>query len=409
MNLGAYTLIRKIAEGGVADIYLAKTKSVGGKDAYLVCKCLRRALTQDTDFLTSAINEAQYTVRLRHPNILEVFDLCLVQGQTFLTMEYMDAQDFHKLIRGMPEHGASSVPYPFAIYAVAQAALGLHAAHELTDAYGHPLNLVHRDISPENILFNRDGDVKIADFGIAKTSQMLDVTPPDVIKGKFNYMSPEQAWGDRPDRRSDIFSLAAVLYEATTGHAFYPAQSVADTITRARMTLFDKPSELVPDYPSDLEAVLLKALDIDKKLRFPTALEFKYALDDVAKRHAWNIRRQTWIDFLRQHVDFPDAPLPLLHADNIQLDAQSILRPLDEDPNATDQVNPDELLTILEKTAAATPAPVPRKAHKDDTDSEPAPVRTPFKPTRRGIARIVCTMVIYILIILVCILVMVFL
>ena len=186
MKLGAYTLIKKIAEGGVADIYLAKIKTSQLQDKYLVCKCIRQSLTQDDEFLGSIINEAQCTTRLRHPNILEVFDLCACDGNAFLAMEYLDAQDFSKLIIHNNARN-ETVPYTYAAYAIGQVALGLHAAHTLNDVHGKPFHLVHRDVSPENILFSSDGAIKIGDFGIAKTVQMPDITPPDVVKGKFNY------------------------------------------------------------------------------------------------------------------------------------------------------------------------------------------------------------------------------
>lgn len=324
MKFGAYTLIKKIAEGGVADIYLAKTKSIFDCDKYLVCKCIRKNLTADEEFLASIINEAQCTTRLRHPNILSVFDLCREDDNAFLVMEYLDAQDFLKLIIGNNKRG-ETVPYTYAAYAIGQAALGLHAAHELTDGNGVPLELVHRDVSPENILFSSDGDIKIGDFGIAKTIQMPDITPPDVVKGKFNYMSPEQAWADKIDRRSDIFSLAAVLYEATTGRCFYPADSIDACIQCARMALYELPHNICPEYPPELEKILLKALDLDKKCRYATALEFKLALDHFIQSQNVIITKNDWVEYIKTRIQYPEMRLPRLKVEEFASDNSSLL------------------------------------------------------------------------------------
>lgn len=352
MKLGAYTLIKKIAEGGVADIYLAKSKTALMQDKYLVCKCIRQSLTQDDEFLGSIINEAQCTTRLRHPNILEVFDLCACDGNAFLAMEYLDAQDFSKLIIHNNALG-ETVPYTYAAYAIGQVALGLHAAHTLTDIHGAPLHLVHRDVSPENILFSSDGAIKIGDFGIAKTVQMPDITPPDVIKGKFNYMSPEQSWADKLDLRSDIFSLAAVLYEATTGHCFYSAESIEACIQCARMALFELPHNVCPSFPPMLEEIMLKALDLDKKCRYSTALEFKLALDGFIASQGETITKEDWVEYIKQRVEFPAMPLPRLSASEFVPDASSLLahtmhpkedegKPA-EDSNTTGQIGSDEI------------------------------------------------------------------
>jgi len=324
MKLGVYNLIKKIAEGGIAEIYLAKGKTLQGRDKYLVCKCIKPALTSDNDFLESILREAQLSVKMRHPNIMEVFDLCSSEERAYLTMEYMDAPDFrHVLMAARETH--SKLSFGSAIYVVGLAAQGLHYAHELCDSDGEPLNLVHRDISPENILLSWNGDVKISDFGIAKTSKMPDITPPDTVKGKFGYMSPEQAWADRVDRRSDVFSLAIVLYEATLGIAFYGGGSIADILMAARVGQFAKPSEIDPDYPSDLENILIKALDIDKNERYQTALEFKQALDECAQQNNWIVQKEAWLPEMRKIIGSQPDPIPRMSAAEIPDDPNTII------------------------------------------------------------------------------------
>ncbi len=226
-------------------------------------------------------------------------------------MEYMDGLNCRELLTKNAEKNRT-VPIDIAIYMIGQAALGLHAAHELKDKSGNPLNLVHRDISPENILFGTNGDIKICDFGIAKTSAMPDITPQDVIKGKFNYMSPEHAWGDKLDRRADLFSLAVVFYEATVGRSFYPTESISDTISCARMTIYELPKTINPNYPNDVDIALRKAFELDKKKRYATVLEFKEALDACAAAHHWHVTKESWVQYLRMNLDL-DKPLPLMH------------------------------------------------------------------------------------------------
>ena len=302
--------LEKIAEGGVANIFLAKSFDVTGQEKYLICKSAKPSCK--SEFLASIGREIYFAERIRHPNILDIFERRSVDGDDCLVMEYMDGQNFHKLLQNCTNAG-QCVPYNLAIYAIGQAALGLHAAHEMTDESGNRLDTVHRDISPENILFSMDGDIKISDFGIAITNQMPD---PAEIEGKFNYMSPEQAWGDRPDRRSDTFSLAAVLYEAVTGNKFNPHDDPNIAIQTAQFGLFTPPHELVKDFPEDLEQIILKSLDLDKNLRFNSSLDFKEALDSCASNHHWYADRHLWLGYLQAQFGFPTRLLPRMNREN---------------------------------------------------------------------------------------------
>lgn len=329
-HLGRYVLITKIAVGGVADIYLAKTKSLTHRDRYLVLKCLRADAKSEEDFLETILNEALLSVQLRHPNIVEVFDLCEVQAEQFLAMEYLDAHDLSSVLAYHIQHD-DYLPFGLALYAIREIATGLHYAHELKDSENRPLGLVHRDISPQNILLSSAGDIKLSDFGIAKTNLMRDKTPEGVIKGKFHYMSPEQAWGDRVDRRSDIFSLGIVLYEAIVGQEAYPYEGVATLIEKARIAQFPEPRKLRPEIPPELEALLLKALDLDKQARYQSAKEFADAIDDYLRKHHPRANRVTWLEHLNSIQD-RGAKLPLLHAADYVRDIHSML-PQNKSPN----------------------------------------------------------------------------
>ena len=324
MKLGAYTLIRKIAEGGIAEIYLAKGMSLRGSDKYLVCKCIKSALTEDSEFIDSIIREARLSVRMRHPNIMEIFDLCYSDDRAYLTMEYMNAPDLLHVMLLAREKGVK-IPYNVAVYVIVEAAKGLHYAHELCDEHGQPLMLVHRDISPENILLGWNGSIKIGDFGIAKTCQMPDITPPETIKGKFGYMSPEQAWGDKVDRRSDIFSLAVVLYELTVGYSFYGQDAVSDMLMAARIAQYVQPSDYEPAYPKALEGILAKALDLDKKERYETAEAFREALEVCAREAGWVCDEASWLSWLHGLIETPPPELSLMRASDIPKDPNSIV------------------------------------------------------------------------------------
>lgn len=342
MKLGAYTLIRKIAVGGIAEIYLAKGVSLCGEEKYLVCKCIKPELSGDSEFIESIIREARLSVRMRHPNIMEIFDLCYSDNRAYLTMEYMDAPDILHLMCLAREKGLK-MPYGVAIHVICASARGLHYAHELCDEQGEALRLVHRDISPENILLGSDGSIKIGDFGIAKTCQMPDITPPETIKGKFGYMSPEQAWGDKVDRRSDIFSLAIVLYELTTGYSFYGQDAISDKLLAARVAQYTPPGQYAPDYPKDLEAILAKALDLDKGERYQTADAFREALETCAEANGWGCDRRAWLEWLHTVVDAPCQGLSRMHADDIPKDPHSIVSNKQKMPFSPDGGDADRL------------------------------------------------------------------
>ncbi|MFA5625471.1 MAG: serine/threonine-protein kinase [Bradymonadales bacterium] len=346
-HLGRYVLIQKIAVGGVADVYLAKTKTSTQRDKYLVLKCLRADAKDDVDFLETIINEAELSVRLRHPNIVEVFDLCEVDSRQFLAMEYLDANDLASVFNYHIRQD-SYLDTGLALFVINEIAKGLHHAHELKDKEGKPIDLVHRDISSQNILLSSSGEIKISDFGIAKTNYMRERTPSGVIKGKFHYMSPEQAWGDKVDRRSDIFSLGIIMYEAIVGREAYPYNDIATLIEKARIALIPQPRQVRPEIPADLEAIILKALDIDKKERYQTAAEFADAVESYRLQHYPRANRKAWIAHLDQ-IQERGAKLPLLHASDYLRDIHSIL----PQQNHSSLAQSDDDFDITERYAIA--------------------------------------------------------
>ena len=326
MKLGACELIEKIAEGSLAEIYLAKAPTKSGDEKCLVCKCVRPAVAGDSEFYDSIMVELECAGPLRHPNVVTIYNFCVDNGNAFLTMEYLDAKDFRYLINAMRSQN-QNVPYPIAIHIICEIAKGLHAVHELKDSLGNPKQIVHRDITPENIFFNSDGHIKLGDFGIAKAAGRLTATPPDIIRGKFNYLSPEQAWCDSLDRRSDLYALGIIFYEAVLGVPFYRSEAIDQIINEARCGMHVAPIKVDPSFPPELNAILEKLFDIDKTQRYQTALELRDALLSFARSNHCEVSPQEWINFLRAHVPVTPAPLSLMDPDEMAPDPSIFINP----------------------------------------------------------------------------------
>jgi serine/threonine protein kinase len=208
-EFGSYLIVRHIGGGGMAQIYLAKTRGLAGFEKYLALKVINPDLADEERFIDMLIDEAKITVGLTHVNIAQVFDLGQVEGIYYIAMEFVDGIDVLELVNGLHAFG-EKVPIVAAAYVCRQICSGLHYAHSRKDKGGAALNIVHRDISPQNILVSRAGEVKVVDFGIAKAAGMSSKTQAGVIKGKIHYMAPEQALGEPAERRSDIFSSGAM-------------------------------------------------------------------------------------------------------------------------------------------------------------------------------------------------------
>jgi len=276
-RIGKYLLEDLIASGGMAEIYLARTEGIGGFEKVLAVKRLHPHFAADNDFAEMLIHEARVAVQLNHKNICQVFDLEKHEGRYILAMEYIHGRDLSRLQGRFREMGAL-MPIELALYIMQETCSGLSYAHRKTDPRGQPLGLVHRDISPQNILVSFEGEVKIVDFGIAKASLHASSSESGQIKGKFQYMSPEQARGDRIDARADIFGIGAMLYELVTGARLYDEDDEARLLQRARRGQFLPPNALRSDIPEPLEKIILKALARDVRQRFQSAQDLQLAI-----------------------------------------------------------------------------------------------------------------------------------
>lgn len=283
MSLKKFEILEMIAKGGMAEVYLAKTTGFSGFEKEVCVKKILPHLTEDESFVTMFVNEAKLAATLNYANIVQVHDLCVsASGEYFIVMEYVNGKDLSDVIRAAQLAGRE-IPPDIAVYIAREVCKGLYYAHNRTDSGGANLNIIHRDISPHNVLVSFMGEVKITDFGIAKASSIANKTAVGILKGKYGYMSPEQARGQPLDHRSDIFNTGIVLYELLVGERCFAGSSDFSTLNLMRNAEVTPPTKIVGSIPKELEALVLKTLAKDKKDRFQDALELEGALGGWAK------------------------------------------------------------------------------------------------------------------------------
>ncbi len=296
---GQYVLVRKLAEGGMAEIFLAKRLGADGFERNVVIKRMLPHLSALPDFVEMFRDEARLAARLVHPNVVQIHELGFTEDCYYICMEYLPGEDFSTTVRTASYRG-EYVPVPLVMRVLADAARGLHYAHDFTDESGKPLNIVHRDISPSNLYVTYEGQVKVLDFGIAKAESRLAQTRTGVVKGKYVYMAPEQARGGEVDRRADVFSLGVSLYEAVTHVRPFARDNDLAVLNALLDGDFQPPRALRPDLSPDLEAVILKAMAYEPAQRYATAGEFADALDALLARESNRPTGSTLAAYLRQ-------------------------------------------------------------------------------------------------------------
>ncbi len=274
---GRYLLIEPIASGGMATLYRARVYGAEGFARTVAVKTIREDLVADLEFARMFIDEAQIAVRMNHPNIVQLYELGRNEDQLYIAMEYVPGIDLRRLWRDISKSG-DRLPIAASCFIVAQLCEALDYAHSKTDDAGNSLNLVHRDVSPQNILISYEGAVKLTDFGIVKVPNRLAQSEKGVFKGKVGYVSPEQSRGKAIDSRSDLFALGIILYELLTGHRCFRGENDLDTIDRVRATRYDKISKHNPIVPPALERVVAEALQAKPGKRFQSGSLFLKAL-----------------------------------------------------------------------------------------------------------------------------------
>ncbi|MBZ5587604.1 MAG: TonB family protein [Acidobacteriia bacterium] len=269
---GQYELIEPIATGGMAEVYRARMKGVEGFQKIVAIKRILAHLTDNDEFVTMFVDEAKLAAQLQHPNIIHIYDLGKIERSYYIAMEYIDGKDLRSILRTLEEK-KSRLPLGLALFIGSRLAAALDYAHRKKDLQGTAMALVHRDVSPQNVLISYDGDIKLCDFGIAKAASKASHTRAGALKGKLQYMSPEQAWGRDIDHRSDIFSLGLVLYEMLTGRKGFAGDSELSILEQVRAPRLVPPRDIDPSIPPEVERVVLKALKENREDRYQTAAD----------------------------------------------------------------------------------------------------------------------------------------
>lgn len=282
-TFGRYELLRKLATGGMGQIYLARQKGPVGFQKLLVVKRILPHLSEEDEFIQMFFDEARIAAHLNHPNVAQIYDLGSVDGIYFIAMEYVHGASVTQL--NLHANAAKGgLPLGLKCRIIADAAAGLDYAHHAKSPSGRRLGLIHRDVSPQNVLVGFNGNVKLIDFGVAKASGKVSHTVTGIIKGKYAYMSPEQARGKELDHRSDVYGLGTVFYELLTSSRLFKRESDALTLKAVVGAKVPPPSTLVKGIPRSLDAVVMRALSRDREERYPTANAFQLAIEDFIIR-----------------------------------------------------------------------------------------------------------------------------
>ena len=299
LRFGKYVLLDRLAVGGMAEIFLARQEGLEGFEKTVVIKRIRPHLSKQKSFVQMFLDEARLAAQLNHPNIVQIHELGQLDDSYFIAMEYVFGRDMARIIPKAERMGIA-FPVVYALKIASSVCEGLHYAHQRTDAWGNPLHIVHRDVTPENVFVSFDGTVKILDFGIAKARGQTGETAAGEIKGKLSYMSPEQALGNPLDCRSDIFSLGVVLYEWLTGFRLFTGDSEVAVLRSVSEGKIYGPSYFKPDIPPEVEAVVMRALEKDRDKRYPSAWEMQRDLDHLLAESDFRPSSMHLANFLKQ-------------------------------------------------------------------------------------------------------------
>ncbi|MCI0411489.1 TonB family protein [bacterium] len=305
INFGQYLLLEKIATGGMAELFLAKRKGVEGFEKILAIKRILPHMAENEEFVTMFIDEAKLAAQLTHHNICQIFDLGKIENAYYIAMEYVHGKDLRGILKSSRTKG-KPMSVDLSVLVISKIASALDYAHRKRGSNGQPLNLVHRDVSPQNILISYEGEVKLVDFGIAKAATKAHVTQHGALKGKLLYMSPEQAWGKAVDKRSDIFSLGVVLYELLTGRPLFFDENdtevtILEKVREARIT---PTREFNSRVPAELEKIVNRALKKNADDRYQSAYEMQKDLDNLFYSESYTATGASLANYVRDL--FPD-------------------------------------------------------------------------------------------------------
>ncbi|MBX3271692.1 MAG: serine/threonine protein kinase [Sandaracinaceae bacterium] len=376
-KIGVYEIIAELKSGGMATLFLGRREGAAGFAKLVAIKVVHPHLAEDPTFVQMFVDEALLSARIEHPNVVHVEELRELEGNHFLVMEYVHGCSLGQLVRSLARLRRRLSP-ELAIHVAIKVADGLHAAHEVRDEAGQPLGVVHRDVSPQNILLSYQGNVKLIDFGVAKVRGRVQETAGGSIKGKFRYMSPEHASAKDLDRRSDVYALGVVLWETLTMRRRFEGASDLDVLAAVRRPDVVPPSRHAPGLPRGLDEVVLRAMAIAPGDRFQTARELRDALVEVSPRaaalhesalgtllsavmtdriEADRTRLASQISGLTLDLPRPVAPLDDALA-TMTLGAEELELMLESGDTGDDLVGAHEAATVvLEEATVASPGP----------------------------------------------------
>lgn len=283
LKVGRYALGERIAAGGMATVHLGRLDGSAGFSRTVAIKRLHPHLCEDPAFTAAFADEARLAARIRHPNVVPTLDVVSTEGELLIVMEYVDGDSLSSLVRTMEKE---RIPLPIVVAIVSEMLHGLHAAHEAKSESGKPLDIVHRDVSPQNVLVGADGVARLVDFGIARASSKnrQATTGENDLKGKLAYMAPEQIRREPVTRRTDVYAAGIVLWELFTNERLFASENEAATMEKILVGWVQPPRTIVPDLPDALNEITLRALDPDPQNRFATARDMAVALEDALGR-----------------------------------------------------------------------------------------------------------------------------
>ncbi len=278
LQLGKYRILGEVGRGGMAEVFLAVAQGLSGFNKLVVLKIIRAEVAEDPDARSMFVDEARLAGRLNHPNVVHTLEVSEDAGRPILVMEHLDGQPLSSILRRC-QRDEKPMPMAMGLRVLAEALQGLHYAHTLKNFDGTPLRLVHRDVSPQNIFVTFDGQIKVLDFGIAKAAISSSETRAGVMKGKAAFMAPEQVSGESINHRADIYSTGVVLWQLVTGQQWWKGKAQGQILLTVLNGDVPKPSDVCENVDADLEAICLKAMEVDPSKRFQSALEMHDAIE----------------------------------------------------------------------------------------------------------------------------------
>jgi serine/threonine-protein kinase len=399
--LGGYQVLRHLATGGMAEVLLARATTATGQH-HVVIKRIRPDQAKDERFVQMFLDEARIAAMLQHPNIVRVYDIGEDRGEFFFAMEYVHGEDLRKVLMEIHKR-RDQLPIALVTGVVAGAAAGLHHAHKQIGADREPLGIVHRDVSPANILLGYDGSVKVADFGIAKAALRTVETRSGTLKGKVSYMSPEQVTGKAIDRRSDVFALGVVLYECATARRLFKGDNDFLTMSAIVQGNIPLPSLYRPDLPRILEDIIMKALATAPADRFQSADELRAVLTQFTESLGMRMSPSSIADYMKKMFGARAEPWLVIddeHTQTTSIDFDGSDSGLVQPPEAAISDNalpavrpsPSSPLAFAHSTLTGTPIPAwtdspsSGSAERMAWPSEPTPIVPRARRRMLGIA-----------------------